>query len=79
MEARILTYNFRGMSSIEDRLLMRNFIANQTPSLDFISGQEHKIRVGKINELQSIWPTTEFFSALAHDGTHARRNHRVIA
>lgn len=42
-------------------------------------GQEHKLRIVEVHNLQALWPSALFVIAPAKDDVHARRNQRVPA
>lgn len=54
MSFKLLSHNFNDLPSIEDRLKMRQYVLGVTPKIHFLSGQEHKIRLGNLGALHSI-------------------------
>lgn len=79
MDCRILTYNFRGLTTPKERVKVHFFLKGLPKPIDVMCGLEHKIRSENLGWLQSVWPEANFISTPVHDGVHARRNRRVRA
>lgn len=69
----------RGIMKLKDRIKVQTLLQGLAYPLDFLCGQEHKIKRHNIDWLQSFWPMARFVSSPAEDGVNARRNNRVPA
>lgn len=79
MAIKMLTYNWRGLTTPEKCMRAQLFLSGLSTPVDIICGQEHKLRSHNTHLLQSIWPTADFLVAPAIDGVCARRNNKVPA
>lgn len=77
MEFNILSYNLRGITTLEKRMKIKAFLTDLKSPIDVFSGQEHKLRRANIEWLKAIWPKADFTVAPALDGVRAARNDRV--
>lgn len=79
MIIRLLSYNVRDLSKAKKRIQVKAFMRSLPYPLDFMVGQEHKLRAHNIHLLQSIWPSAKFIVAPIVDRAHVERNASIPA
>lgn len=74
---RMLTYNMRDLSTIEERIKVQSLLQGLRNPPDLLCSQEHEIRRANLGWLQLLWLAALFISASAMDGVNARQNNHV--
>lgn len=79
LDFRMMSFNMRGLTKVEKRIKVQHLLKTLAHPIDFLCGQEHKIRKAHIGWLESIWPVASFIVAPAIDSVNAKRNNKVPA